>query len=193
VCAQTWSKNPIQEILMYTRALLRFSVTCFLPIRARSVAYQLTQMCTQHLNHMMIGLAREERVIKKHQTRDEIKEARKENRIAIRSELREQREKVLRRERPRPHDCAYCVCACVCVCVCVYVFHESEARLQFRLQCLVCSHMYACLAVDARKRSEVNRFHMSPVLEKERLEKKFKPYHHVEVHHNQEVKDTTKL
>jgi hypothetical protein len=56
---------------------------------------------------MLMGLAQAERVIKDYQTRDEIKEARLDKRIAIRSELREQREKLLGKERPRPHDCAY--------------------------------------------------------------------------------------
>jgi hypothetical protein len=56
---------------------------------------------------MLIGRAQAERVIKDYSAKDEIKEARLEKRIANRSELREQREKLLGKERPRPHDCAY--------------------------------------------------------------------------------------
>ena len=75
----------------------------------------------------------------------------------------------------------------------VHVNHLSLFTLSGSSFSCMLSHvcMSARLAVDARKRSEVNRFHMSPVLEKERLEKKFKAYHHVEVHHNQEVPHTT--
>ena len=80
-----------------------------------------------------------------------------------------------------------CWCAC-CACELSVSFTSSRSNCS-RMLSRAC--MSACLAVDARKRSEVNRFHMSPVLEKERLEKKFKPYHHVEVHHNQEVPHTT--
>jgi len=98
----------------------------------------------QHANHVRNGLAGKERVLNEYNARDEKVDARKENRVNIRAEMREEREGRLKQEKPRPDD------------------------------------------FDARRRAEVNRFHMSPDAEKHRLEKKFKPYDGVEVHHNQE-------
>jgi len=37
----------------------------------------------QHLNHMLKGAAQEERVVKEYQAKDDLKNARKENKVAI--------------------------------------------------------------------------------------------------------------